>query len=368
MMKQHDALRRAVISRQTILPMDVVTLHRSVGQEFFVTAVPTATTSVGSCVDQAVEFVKDQGARVLSVDIHACEPSESPDLPDCPVTFLTGSVPPLEGVHMWAIRGPTVRLLKRADRVIGSCWEDVHGLTVRLAGVIPSDASAPEETQASEVFEILKAALAECGLDFSNVVRTWFYNDRITAWYPAFNRARTAFFKANRVFDGLVPASTGIGSSNIHGTALVAGLLAIRPKEGAIRVSPVVSPLQRPASEYGSSFSRAVEVSFPDHKRLIVSGTASIDPEGRTCHVGDAVGQTDLTMRVVDRILASRDCTWSEVTRSIVYLKQAAYREPFEGYLRQHQMPTFPAIQIRNDICRDDLLFEIECDAIRPVV
>jgi len=366
-MRQNDALRRAILSRQTILPMDVVTLHRSVGQEFFVTAVPTATTSVESCLNQAMEYVKEQGAQVLSVDIHACEPSESPDLPDCPTTFLTGSVPPLEGVHVWAIRGPQVRLLKQAGRVIGSCWEDAHGQYVRLAGVIPQDASIPEEAQASEVLEIIKSTLAGCGLDFSHVVRTWFYNDRITAWYPAFNRARTAFFKDNRVFEGLVPASTGIGSSNIHGTALVAGLLAIRPKEGAIQVAPVVSPLQRPALEYGSSFSRAVEVSFPDHKRLIVSGTASIDPEGRTCHVGDPVGQTDLTMRVVDRILTSRDYTWSEVTRSIVYLKQAAYRESFEGYLRQHQMPAFPAVLIRNDVCRDDLLFEIECDAIRTI-
>ncbi len=366
-MKQNDALRRAILSRQTILPMDVITLHRSVGQEFFVTALPTATTTVDSCLDQAMEYVKEQEAHILSVDIHACEPSEWHDLPDCPTTFLTGSIPPLEGVHVWAIRGPKVRLLKRADRVIGSCWEDDHGLYLRMAGVIPSDTSAPEENHATEVLEILKSTLAECGLDFSHVVRTWFYNDRITAWYPAFNRARTAFFKANRVFDGLVPASTGIGSSNIHGTALVAGLFAIRPKDSAIHVAPVVSPLQRPAMEYGSSFSRAVEISFPDHKRLIVSGTASIDPEGRTCHVGDPVLQTDLTMRVVDAILASKEYTWSAVTRSIVYLKQAAYREAFEGYLRQHQMPAFPAVQIRNDVCRDDLLFEIECDAIRTI-
>ncbi|MBP8302855.1 MAG: hypothetical protein KBE04_01855 [Phycisphaerae bacterium] len=365
-MKQRDAVRSAVVSRQTILPMDVVTLHRSVGQEFFVTAVPTATTSVAACVDQALGFVKDQGAQVLSMDLHTCEASESPDLPDCPTTFLTGSVPPLEGVHVWALRGPQVRLLERAGRVIGSCWEDLHGLYVRMAGVIPSDARAPGETQAAEVLEVMKATLAECGMAFSDVVRTWFYNDRITAWYPAFNRARTAFFRANRVFDGLVPASTGIGSSNIHGTALVAGLLALRPKDGAIQVMPVVSPLQRPALEYGSSFSRAVEVAFPDHRRLIVSGTASIDPEGRTCHVGDPAGQTDLTMRVVDRILTSRGCTWSAVTRSIVYVKQAALREPFEGYLRRHQMPAFPAVLIRNDVCRDDLLFEIECDAILP--
>jgi len=39
--------------------------------------------------------------------------------------------------------------------------------------------------------------------------------------------------------------------------------------------------------EYGSSFSRTVQVAVPDHRRLYVSGTASIDRDCRTAAEGD---------------------------------------------------------------------------------
>ena len=65
----------------------------------------------------------------------------------------------------------------------------------------------------------------------------------------------------------------------------------------------VPSPLQCPALDYGSSFSRAVELVAGDHRRLFVSGTASISPEGHTLHVGDVDAQVARTMEVVEAML-----------------------------------------------------------------
>lgn len=47
-------------------------------------------------------------------------------------------------------------------------------------------------------------------MDFSHVIRTWFYNNRLLDWYEEFNRARDTFFESRGVFDRLVPASTGL--------------------------------------------------------------------------------------------------------------------------------------------------------------
>ena len=133
---------------------------------------------------------------------------------------------------------------------------------------------------------MMEAALRLAGMDFSHVVRTWLFLDEILAWYRELNQARDAFFTSRGVYDGLVPASTGIGARNPAGTAVVAELLAVQPKSSRVRIRSVPSPLQCPALQYHSSFSRAVEVAQPDHRRLFISGTASIGPDGRSAHAG----------------------------------------------------------------------------------
>ncbi|HOK54203.1 MAG TPA: Rid family hydrolase, partial [Armatimonadota bacterium] len=185
----------------------------------------------------------------------------------------------------------------------------------------PSDLSLPKQKQAAEVFENIESALQSTGMDFVNIIRTWFYLDDIFSWYDEFNSVRTEFFSKKRIFDGIVPASTGIGVRNQAGTAVVADVLAIKPKSDRVHIGMVPSPLQCPALEYGSSFSRAIEVTLPDLRRLYISGTASIKPNGETAHVGDIAAQIDLTMKVVQEILESRGMDWTDVNRAIAYFK-----------------------------------------------
>ena len=97
-------------------------------------------------------------------------------------------------------------------------------------------------------------------MTFADVVRTWLYMDNILDWYDPFNCARDAFFKSRAVYDGLVPASTGIGSANLYGSAITACAIALKPRQpSAVTVEPIPA-LQCAALEYGSSFSRAVEI------------------------------------------------------------------------------------------------------------
>jgi enamine deaminase RidA (YjgF/YER057c/UK114 family) len=199
---------------------------------------------------------------------------------------------------------------------------------------------------------------------FSDVLRTWFYNDNILGWYREFNDVRTTFFQEKKVFDGLLPASTGVAGRNALGAALLSGLIAVKSEDEGLRAFEVPSPLQSAATQYGSSFSRAVELEVPDLRRLYVSGTASIDAQGNTIFLGDCAAQVRQTMEVVQAILQSRDMDWGDVTRSLVYFKRGADAPLFEQYRQENGVPAFPAIVVENDICREDLLFEIEVDAI----
>ena len=69
-------------------------------------------------------------------------------------------------------------------------------------------------------------------------------------------------------------------------------------------------------------------------------------------------------MKVVNGILQSREMTWENVTRGIVYFKNKNDIKSFENFCADNNMPVLPLSMIQADICRDELLFEIEVDAI----
>ena len=250
----------------------------------------------------------------------------------------------------------------------GVVTEDEWGRYALLKGVPPDDISASPYEQALSAFEAVERELGEVGMDFSNVVRTWIYADRILDWYADFNRARNEFFSARGVYDRYVPASTGIGWTNGIGARLVLGAFAVKSKRpGDVEFEALPSPLQCPALEYGSSFSRAAEVRTPSWKRVIVSGTASIKPDSHdVAHVGDIDAQIDCTMNAVAAIYESRGLSLKDVSGALVYLKEERYRANWEKWLAAH--PEYPREQSRAivaDVCRDEWLFEIESDALK---
>jgi enamine deaminase RidA (YjgF/YER057c/UK114 family) len=96
----------------------------------------------------------------------------------------------------------------------------------------------------------------------------------------------------------------------------------------------------------------------------LISGTASIAPEGHSVHVGDVDAQTRLTFEVAEAILASRGMGWGDVTRLIAYFKCRDDVTAFDRGRAALGIPEMPVLFTANDICRDDLLFEIELDAV----
>jgi enamine deaminase RidA (YjgF/YER057c/UK114 family) len=365
----------AGMKRRALRGLDVVTLTRGPIQEHFVTATPQGDESPGSLFQRVGDTVHQMGGEIVSVEVLGTSARDRKDLgvltrtldgSGAPVGWIENTrVDNLYGVHVWVITGVKVEPLEWHGRRVGSLFEDEYARYCRLVGLLPVDPSLPRTVQAAEILTQMEDILASAGMKFSHVLRTWFYNDSILEWYRDFNVARTNFFHEKRVFDGLLPASTGVSGRNAAGAALIAGLLALEAKSAAVKAAEVPSPLQSPAPDYGSSFSRAVELQAPDHRRVYVSGTASIDGAGKTVFLDDAAGQVKQTMQVVQAILESRDMDWSDVTRSLVYFKHPEDAPLFRQYLENHALPRFPAVVVENDICRDDLLFEIEVDAIK---
>jgi enamine deaminase RidA (YjgF/YER057c/UK114 family) len=268
------------------------------------------------------------------------------------------------GVQVTTISGLVSTPLFRKDgRIVGRFFEDADAKYCVLGDVRPTNPRLPRSVQTTDVLDTIEHALADAGMHFRHVVRTWFYNDDILDWYAEFNQARAAFFRQHEITR--IPASTGIGVSNADGAALVARAIAVQPKTRAVTVRRVESPLQREASVYGSAFSRAMEVADQAGRTLYISGTASILPNGETVHTGNAAAQIEKTMEIVEAILAQNAMNFSNTTRAIAYFRHREDMPLWHQYCRTRKLPPLPIILTQCDVCRDNLLFEIELDAAK---
>lgn len=288
---------------------------------------------------------------------------------DVPITWIQGDAcrsGEVYSAQISTISGVDLQPVVLDGELVGVRYEDESARYCRLSGLRPPDTTRPRAEQARALFDRMAAALAVADMQFTDTVRTWLYLDRLLEWYGEFNGVRTQFFEEHGVFDRMVPASTGIGAANPWGAALLADLLAIAPRNGSCRVEAVESPLQCPALDYRSSFSRAVQISLPSHRELFISGTASIDAAGRSVHLGDPAGQIERTMAVVEAILQSRGMHWPHLTRGIAYFKRREDVIVWEDWAAAHRLPRFSLAISHADVCRDDLLFEIELDAVHP--
>ena len=185
----------------------------------------------------------------------------------------------------------------------------------------------------------------------------------ILDWYDEFNLVRNKFFTERGMLGkgvtSRMPASTGIGIGPNNGAICALDLTAIIKPVGGMGYLDVGGN-QKSAYDYGSAFSRASEVTSPAGRTVFVSGTASIDADGNTTNIDDAAGQIADTIENVRAVLKQMKCGDKDVVHSLIYCKTADIEKIFcEKF---GDLP-WPKITMITDVCRDDLLFEIEATA-----
>jgi enamine deaminase RidA (YjgF/YER057c/UK114 family) len=124
------------------------------------------------------------------------------------------------------------------------------------------------------------------------------------------------------------------------------------------------------APVYGSAFSRGLRLDIKGVTILLISGTASVDEEGRTAHVGDFGAQTWRTYRNITALLEAEGATWKDVVRTTCYLRDierdyAEFNRIRAQFLKEQGLNPLPASTgIQAILCRPELLVEIEAMAI----
>ncbi len=217
----------------------------------------------------------------------------------------------------------------------------------------------------------MERLLAREGFSFADVPRTWFYLRDILEWYGPFNAVRNAAFRRMRLSpDGppesaAIPASTGIGGCNTRGSFCALDAIAARPRaDRPFEMRRLRNLRQNEATDYGSAFARGVALTSGDTRYLFISGTASIDEKGDTVHVGDFEAQVRRTIENVASLLTSAGSSLEAVCQATVFIKEAADCAAFAEIVRSTPLADAPLISVIADVCRDDLLFEIDATAI----
>jgi enamine deaminase RidA (YjgF/YER057c/UK114 family) len=123
-----------------------------------------------------------------------------------------------------------------------------------------------------------------------------------------------------------------------------------------------------------SSFSRGLRFDLGGIAILLISGTASIGPNGETLHVGDFRAQTRQTFTNITQLLASEGATWKDIVRTTCYLRDIdrdykEFNEERTAFYQSQDLDPLPASTgIQAKLCRPDLLVEIEAIAIFRIV
>ncbi len=119
-----------------------------------------------------------------------------------------------------------------------------------------------------------------------------------------------------------------------------------------------------------SSFSRGLRLDIKGMTILMISGTASIDENGKTVHEGDFAAQTWRTYRNITALLKAEGATWKDVVRTTCYLRDierdyAEFNQIRTEFFAEQELTPLPASTgIQAILCRPDLLVEMEAMAI----
>ncbi|HSH20442.1 MAG TPA: hypothetical protein VLA03_08305 [Draconibacterium sp.] len=248
-----------------------------------------------------------------------------------------------------------------------------------LMGNVQSMSSGNCNLNSAQSFSNLRDIFNKFRFSVSSIVRQWNYLEDILGFdgqeqrYQEFNNARTNFY-GNAFEKNGYPAATGIGMKQ---GGIIIEFVAIN--SNACKSVPINNPSQIAAHSYSEKvlegegcvlkttpkFERARYLELHHKKLIFISGTASIVGE-KTVGVGDPAEQTEFTISNIKQLYSTQVLSNISDKKIIpkygharVYLKNRKDFSVIKRTFKSH-FGKLPVVYIIADICRKDLLVEIE--------
>jgi chorismate lyase/3-hydroxybenzoate synthase len=318
--------------------------------------------------------------QVLGAICFSAAPSAAIPSPDSAVPLLQVALQPLAAsaamCEVWHGSAPLAQGQRRDIRY--RCSGEVIFGVIALAEADFSNTDTPPLQQATEAAYQQIGALLDA-LRYPYVFRFWNYMADINGHsnglerYRQFNLGRQhALLAQGREVSGNVPAACALGaSSGAVSIAFLAGRVAPEAIENPRQISAYTYP-----QEYGPrspTFSRASLVCMAEREWLFISGTASIVGHA-SLHPADVLAQTRETMSNIEAVLAEANRRARHgrfVLAGLqykVYIKHPDDLAQIRAELESRMGPSFDVIYLQADVCRQELLIEIEATASHALV
>lgn len=288
-------------------------------------------------------------------------------IPTCEVWCAEGRVS--YGQHNGVCYGHNDDVLFGAIQLTESAFDTA---SVRTAGKTPLQQATEEAYKA--IFSLSDK------LRFPHILRFWNYMADITGdshgleRYRQFNMGRQDGFLSSgrKVTGGVVPAASAVGFES--GPLTVYFLAGRGAAPVAIENPRQVSAYAYPR-EYGPrspTFSRASMARLCGNDVLFLSGTASIVGH-RTLHAGDVIAQVRETLANITAMVEEANRVAPEAGFTLgdlcykVYVRHQKDVGAIHDELRRALGESARLMFLKADICRPDLLMEIEATAGHPI-
>ena len=217
--------------------------------------------------------------------------------------------------------------------------------------------------QTGMLFKSLSAFLHRYNLNVrKNLVRTWVYVRDIDNNYTGMVEARKDFFHSQGLCsESRFVASTGIeGRSGVDGAIVTMDSLSLgNIDEEQIVTIDALEYLPRTIS-YGVTFERGLRVRFGDRSHLLISGTASINADGKVAYEGDIEKQTHKAIDNVEALLHTQGATLNDMAYAFCYIRNPGDYECVKEIVDARLPENIPLVSVRAAVCRPAWLFEME--------
>jgi enamine deaminase RidA (YjgF/YER057c/UK114 family) len=296
---------------------------------------------------------------------------------DGPVTYVEGNPPWGEGlagiiIHaVFSDSADDIWTIMDGKSPCGRGWRRNGSTYLMLQNINGSRENESRPIQVRRMLDRAERILHENGASYGDVVRTWFYLSDILDWYPDFNKARSEKYGEFGIMPGpgdtrlLLPSSTGIRGDTPSGAAATMDLMAFVEKAGRPAVvNKLSSAAQLDAFRYGSAFSRAAVIEQPDVSLIEVSGTAAIDERGRSLYPGDIRSQVNCTLDKIKTLISQEGAALADICAATVFVKRPEYADVFWKVAAVRGLENLPAVCVVADVCRKELLFEMDAEAV----
>lgn len=245
-----------------------------------------------------------------------------------------------------------------SDNCHWRCSDDYLFLSVNLDCGTDDN---PQEVSARAYQSILQTIKDS---DYPHLLRFWNMVPRINVGagdqenYKLFCNGRLAAFDQFGILESQYPAATAVGH---YGDGITVYAMSSK-----LKPSHIANPRQVEAFDYprqygpsSPSFARATRLSNNEQSIFFISGTASILGHD-SVHIDDLHGQLHTTNDNILYLLKEAELKRSDIHSLRVYL-----RNPEDAAITQESIrswyPDAHLVITHADICRADLLVEIEC-------